>query len=514
MTYITVPIAAGDLDGFAEQVAQAKSAGAEAVELRLDYLQELNIDSAKKIIVQTRQTGLPIIATCRDNKEGGVGDWDDDLRTAVLVSAAKAGADFIDCEYQNFIKNKIAEPIKAALEKTDTRLILSSHNFEGKFANLAELYNKIRFTHEGCVPKLVYMAKHINDCFEVFDLLKNKTGDIIAFAMGQAGVISRIIAKKLGSLVSFASLDAGSETASGQITIEDFKNLYRSDIIDSQTQIYGIIGDPVTHSMSPAVHNAGFAAAGVNKIYLPILIQGGRREFNEFMTNVMHRSRLEFSGFSVTLPHKAHALEYLMEAGEYVEDLAERIGAVNTIVVGVNGRFSGYNTDYAGAMNVIKKVMGAKRHDLHKLKVAVIGAGGAGRAIVAGLCDVAAKVKVYNRTVSKAQGLAKEFGCSYSELSGLKNLDADLVVNCTSIGMSPNVDASPVPAGLIKKEMTVFDTVYNPVETLLLKQAADAGAKTIDGVSMFIGQAMAQFKLFTGTDGDAELMRKKICEFL
>ena len=514
MTYVTVPIGAEDLKSFDERIASAKSAGAEAVELRLDYLEDLNAESAKELVGQVKAASLPVIATCRDKSQGGVGDWDDDLRTAVLVNAVEAGADFVDCEYQNFVKSKIAEPIKAVLEKSDTRLILSEHNFKGRFGNLIELYNDIRFAYEGCVPKLVYTAKHINDCFEVFDLLKNKTGDCIAFAMGEVGIISRIIAKKLGSLVTFASLDSGSETAPGQVTINDFKNLYRSDIIGDDTRIYGIIGNPVSHSMSPAVHNASFAAGRLNKIYLPILIEGGRKEFNEFMANVLHRSRLGFSGFSVTIPHKGHALEYLLEMGEYVEELAERIGAVNTIVVGVNGRFSGYNTDYAGAMDVIKNAMGRRKHDLHKLKVAVIGAGGAGRAIVAGLCDVAAKVTVYNRTVSKAEGLAEEFNCSYSGLEGLQNLDADLIVNCTSIGMSPDVDASPVLAGAIKKEMTVFDTVYNPVETLLLKQAKEAGAKTIDGVSMFIGQAMAQFKLFTSTDGNAELMRKKICEFL
>ena len=514
MTYVTVPIGAGDLKSFAEQIAICKSAGAEAVELRLDYLEELSAESAKELVGQVKAAGLPVIATCRDKSQGGVGDWDDDLRTAVLVNAVEAGTDFIDCEHQNFIKSKIAKPIKKVLEKSDTRLILSKHNFKGRFDNLAELYNDIRFSYDGCIPKLVYTAKHINDCFEVFDLLKNKTGDCIAFAMGQAGVISRIIAKRLGSLVTFASLDSDSETAPGQVTISDFKNLYRSDVIDDDTQIYGIIGSPVAHSISPAVHNASFAAGRLNKIYLPILIEGGRKKFNEFMANVLHRSRLGFTGFSVTIPHKGHALEYLLEAGEYVEELAERIGAVNTIVIGVNGRFSGYNTDYAGAMNTIENVMGMSKHDLHKLKVAVIGAGGAGRAIVAGLCDVAAKVTIYNRTISKAEGLAEEFGCSFSGLSGLENLDADLIVNCTSIGMSPNVDTSCVPADSIKKEMMVFDTVYNPAETLLLKYASQAGAKTIDGVSMFIGQAMAQFKLFTGIDGDTEMMRKKIQEFL
>jgi 3-dehydroquinate dehydratase/shikimate dehydrogenase len=162
--------------------------------------------------------------------------------------------------------------------------------------------------------------------------------------------------------------------------------------------------------------------------------------------------------------------------------------------------------------------MGISRAELKALPVAVVGAGGVARAIVAGLSDAGAKIKIYNRTIEKAERLAAEFGCEFAGLDDLPNLDAKLLINCTSIGMHPNVDETPVPAQYLQtclersreKGMAVFDTVYNPAETLLLKQAKKAGAKTIDGLSMFINQALAQFKLFTGQDGNSALMRETV----
>jgi shikimate dehydrogenase len=207
-------------------------------------------------------------------------------------------------------------------------------------------------------------------------------------------------------------------------------------------------------------------------------------------------------------------LEYAREKGEYIEPLAEKIGAVNTLTIGINERTSAFNTDYAGAMDALSNAMGITRKQLHNKTVAVIGAGGAARAIIAGLVDVGAKVIIYNRTISRAHELALEFGCQSEGLDGIKNLDAEIIINCTSIGMYPEVNASPVPAECLKSSMTVFDTVYNPAETLLLRQAKQAGAKTVSGFEMFIGQASEQFKLFTHTDCPMEILRKATIEKL
>jgi len=334
--------------------------------------------------------------------------------------------------------------------------------------------------------------------------------------MGEAGLISRIIAKKLGSLVTFTCLDEKSATAPGQISIEKFKKLYRYDTIDSKTELYGIIGSPIEHSMSPLVHNVLFAEIGVNKLYLPLLVEGGKDEFDELFRGILKRGWLDFKGFSVTIPHKQNALGFVKIKGGSIEPLAEKIGAANTIIIKSQvashksqvTKLAAYNTDYTGALDAIIDGMKISRDELKNMGTAVIGAGGAARAIVAGLSDAGAKVKIYNRTIERGEKLAAGFGCEFAGLDDLPNLRARLVINCTSIGMHPDVNKSVLPKDYIKKDMVVFDTVYNPAETLLLKQAGEVGAKTISGVDMFINQAAEQFRLFTGENEKQEIIGK------
>jgi 3-dehydroquinate dehydratase/shikimate dehydrogenase len=252
----------------------------------------------------------------------------------------------------------------------------------------------------------------------------------------------------------------------------------------------------------------------MNKLYLPLLVEGGRQEFESFIHQALLRKWLNFRGFSITIPHKQNALSYVRASRGYVEPLAQKIGAANTLLVGPDGKLEAYNTDYAGALDAITAGMKISRAKLSDLPVAIVGAGGVARAIVAGLSDAGAKIRIYNRTVEKAEKLAAEFNCEFAPLDDLKSLDAKLLINCTSIGMHPNVEATPVPKESLKRGMAVFDTVYNPPETLLLKDAKKKRIKTIDGISMFVNQAMAQFKLFTNTDANQELMRKVVLENL
>ena len=194
--------------------------------------------------------------------------------------------------------------------------------------------------------------------------------------------------------------------------------------------------------------------------------------------------------------------------------MAAKIGAVNTLVFESDGSVAGYNTDYAGALDALTGTLGTTRANLAGMTTAIIGAGGVARAVVAGLTSLGARVTVYNRTVEKAAQLAGEYDCESAPLGQLESLDAQLVINCTSIGMHPAVEASPMPARCISGDMIVFDTVYNPVETLLLRQARAAGAQTVDGVSMFVNQAAIQFKLFTGVEPPRELMQEVIARHL
>ncbi|UCD48828.1 MAG: type I 3-dehydroquinate dehydratase [Phycisphaerales bacterium] len=523
MTYLAVPISARNVAQAREQAGRALAQGAEMFELRTDYLEDLTPEMAISVLKDVREAAgaeVPVIVTCRDGREGGAIDYPETLRIAVLLAALGAGAQFVDVEYANFVKPDVRHKIEVQLAWNATcRLVLSAHDFNGTFDDLDRLYREIRAAHPQAVPKLVYTARHINDCFAALDLLHGCEGDAIVLCMGEAGLISRLLARKLGGLVTFASLDEASGTAPGQVTIGQFKDLYRHDSIDAETELFGVIADPVGHSLSPVIHNACFAEQLMNRLYLPLLVQGGRDELFAFLDGLQARPWLAFRGFSITIPHKHSLLEYVRTQGGNVEPLAEQIGAANTLILGSpatshESQPAAYNTDYAGALDAITAAMGITRDGFCDMSIAVVGAGGVSRALVAGFTDAGAQVTIYNRTVERAEQLAADFGCAHAGLDALASLDARLVVNCTSIGMHPDVDHSPVPQEVLKPDMAVFDTVYNPAETLLLKQARAAGAQTIDGIAMFVNQAMAQFHLFTGAPGNPTLMRQVVLDSL
>ena len=517
MSYLAVPIAARNLNQAEQQIRAAQEAGAEMLELRTDYLVHLSVDLAWKLIAAARQIApaIPIIVTCRDYHQGGALRHSNQLRTSVLTAAVRSGANFVDVEYDNFRSEAIHHKLWLDMSSgSKTRLILSAHQFQKKFDDITEYYQKILSACPTAIPKLVYTADHINDCFDALDLLHNAQHETISFCMGEAGLVTRILAKKLNGLVNFASIDEKTVTAPGQPAIDQLKKLYRWDSINNQTELYGVIGSPVAHSLSPHIHNACFADAGLNKIYLPLLVAGGQSEFDAFMDNIIARPWLGFHGLSVTIPHKENALAYAKSKEGFIDPVAEKIGAVNTILIdkplsfGDQPHINACNTDYTGALDTITTGLGINRENLKGVHVAVIGAGGVARSIVAGLSEAGAKIIIYNRTIERAKKLAHEFKCDYAGLDGLHKLKATLVINCTSIGMFPNVDATPVDAKYLNKDMAVFDTVYNPAETLLLKQAKALGCRTIPGLDMFISQAAEQFKLFTGRGANIEIMRK------
>jgi 3-dehydroquinate dehydratase/shikimate dehydrogenase len=521
MTYLTVPISAKTPAQAYERAARAVDAGAEMLELRMDYLEGLTAEMAGRLLAEIRAAvGVPLIVTCRDKREGGAGEYPGPLRLEVLLAAVKAGVQFIDVEFANLGKPQVRQAIGAALAQAPAcRLIVSAHDFAGPFADLRRLHREMVQVCPQAIPKLVYTARHINDCFAAFDLRHEATDDCIVLCMGPAGVISRLLVPKLGGLVTFASLDEAGGTAPGQVTIGQVKGLYRYGTVNPQTELFGVIADPVGHSLSPAIHNGTFAALAMNRLYLPLLVQGGPEELSAFLDNILERPWLNFRGLSVTIPHKHSALEYVHATGGSAEPLADKIGAANTLIVerrarGGKPHLAAYNTDYAGSLDAIAEAMGISRGGFRDMPVAVVGAGGVSRAIVAGLTDAGAKVTIYNRTVGRAEQLACDFGCAWAGLEALSNLDARLLVNGTSIGMFPKVDASPVPVEVLRPDLAVFDTVYNPAETLLLRQARAAGAKTIDGVAMFVNQAAAQFKLFTGRPADVGLMREVVLDNL
>jgi 3-dehydroquinate dehydratase/shikimate dehydrogenase len=500
MTRLCVAIFVNNDAQAKRDIAVAAEAGADLVELRLDTFHAEAWDLLRRLT-------LPVICTCRTESEGGQSTASDEDRIALLAQVAPRSA-YIDLELDTAKKHPLSP-------NTFPHLIFSSHDFQGRPEKLNNILVKLNESAAD-IAKIVWTARTIRDNLEAFEILQHQQKPTIAVCMGEAGLISRVLAKKFNAFLTFASLDASSGTAPGQISVTDMKRLYRWDAIQSDTKVYGVVGHPIGHSMSPAIHNAAFDCVGHNGVYLPLLVNPGYESFKAFMESFVPFKGLDLSGLSVTIPHKENALRYLKEKGEEVEPLAEQIGAVNTIVID-NGKMRGFNTDYAAILDCITNRLKITREDLANYRIAVIGAGGTGRTAVAALAAYGATVVIYNRTREKADALAAEFNgrtgkVVSASIEKLCDSCCQIYINTTSIGMHPHVDQSPMEdaAANLGPDVLVFDAVYNPMRTKLIEQAEAAGAKTIGGIEMFVRQAGGQFSAWTQKDAPLDLMREVV----
>jgi len=263
--------------------------------------------------------------------------------------------------------------------------------------------------------------------------------------------------------------------------------------IDAYTSLYGIIGRPVRHSLSPAMHNAAFEHEGINAVYLAFETDSPRRAMDAVRT-------LNIKGLSVTVPHKETVMEFLDET----DDTAKRIGAVNTIK-NLEGHLKGINTDWIGALKALRAVTAIKDR-----LVVVLGAGGSARAVVYGLVKEGAKVHIANRTEEKARSLAEEFSCAFSGLDNVSEIEGEILINTTSVGMGPLAGICPVPASMLGKFSVVMDIVYGKGGTRLLQEARSKGCTTIPGIEMLLYQAAAQFEFWTGHTAPLDVMRQAL----
>jgi 3-dehydroquinate dehydratase/shikimate dehydrogenase len=515
VTRLCVAIFVTDLAKAKRDIALAAERGADIVELRIDQFHE---PEQLKELLSSRT--VPCIVTCRPTWEGGLCEWYDGERCAMLALAAERSADFVDFELKSTQNFKEILQVVLKCQSPSARFIVSSHDFEGRPARLANVVLELNH-FPADVSKIVWTARTIRDNLEAFEILQHKQKPTIALCMGEAGLISRVLAKKFGAFLTFASLDATGGTASGQIPVADMKRLYRWDAINADTRVYGVVAQPVMHSMSPAIHNAAFDRVGFNGVYLPLLVEGSYESFKAFMESFLHFPGLHLSGLSITLPHKENALRHLQEKNAEVEELAVRIGAVNTIVIerdaNDQAKLRGFNTDYAAILDSITEKLGITREQLADYRVAVIGAGGTGRTAVAALAHYGATVVVYNRTKERADALAAEFNgrsgkVVAARLEKLCDSCCHIYINTTSVGMHPKVDESPLGDEPPKfgPDTLVFDTIYNPMKTKLLQHAEATGAKTIGGVEMFVRQAAGQFTAWTGQPAPTDVMRQVV----
>ncbi|MDD4889446.1 MAG: type I 3-dehydroquinate dehydratase, partial [Phycisphaerae bacterium] len=365
MTRLAVPICAATLDDAADAMRRAERGGADLLELRLDLLPA---QAAEKL---TPLAKAPVLATCRSRDEGGEADGGDAARAERLRTAVHAGAAYVDFEWAAWNRSPesrrvLADVLAPPAGVGRAKLVLSAHDFTGRPSELMTLAQAL-WASPAAVAKIAYRANGIADVFDALDILHTGAASkpTIALAMGEAGVISRLLARVLGAFCTFAALETGRSTAPGQPTLEQIKTLYRWDRTDAQTELFGVIGYPIAHSMSPAIHNAAFDATDYHGLYVPLLVEPESAAFDALLDGLMARHRwLRFRGLSVTIPHKENALRYTRAHGGAVEPLAGRIGAVNTIRFEADDTLTGRNTDYAAAIDAVCAALACRRSDL------------------------------------------------------------------------------------------------------------------------------------------------------
>jgi len=508
MTLLVASFSADKVESVHVHAERAWAGGAEAVEIRIDGF----TGDVRTLAEYLRgHADRKWIVTCRGHDEGGHSRVPAESRLAILGEATRGTNACVDFEAAAW---KEAGINKWGMDRGTNRppgdmpaLILSRHDLSGARPRADDI-RAVPGEVDGAVGKLAYSPGHINETFAALDLMRGHGGRAAVAAMGEDGTWTRVLAKKLGSFASYCALSRGSETAPGQLTLAEMVQTYRWTDLDSSTRVFGVLGDPVAHSMGPVLFNAWFAAAGINAVYLPLRVGPGKESVSRFLDSCGERPWLDVGGFSVTRPHKPAARRW---AGASADRAASVIGAVNTLVFR-GGRVSAFNTDCYAAIDSITDALGCARRELGRMHVDILGTGGAARAVVAGLRELGSETTVYGRSLEKAAALTGSFGCTSAPWETRLQRTGEIVINCTNLGQWPAVDDSPLAVGSLAGCKLVFDLVYNPLATRLLEDAAAAGAVALGGLDMFIRQAAVQFELWTSESPDVKLGRELVAD--
>jgi len=454
------------------ELRQARDAvgDADLVELRLDAVSDP--DPAGALAGRTR----PVLVTCRAAWEGGHFQGPEEERLRLLAEAWSLGAEYVDLEQR-------APGAAAFLERTSgRRVVLSRHDFEGVPRDIAGTFRSLAAAPAEVV-KLAVTATRVSDALPLFDLRGAAASrPFVALAMGSAGVATRLLAARIGSRWSYAGSAAPGQMAA-TLMIDGFR--YRS--VGPTTAVYGVAGNPVMHSLSPAMHNAAFAAAGIDAVYVPI-------EAADAADVLAFAEGVGMPGISVTSPFKL-----ALAAAARLDDTARQVGALNTLRRHAGG-WEGTNTDPEGFLAPLEP-----RLPLDGARAAVLGAGGAARAVVTALRSRGARVAVHARRPGQASEIARLLDVQAAPWPPAPG-SWDLLVNTTPVGTAPRSDESPWPDGVFDGRL-VYDLVYNPPVTRLMRQAASAGCATLGGLEMLVGQAQKQFQWWTGVRPEAAVMR-------
>ena len=466
--------------------------GERFLEFRLDHLK--NPEGGVRLIRDflAEFPDLTLLATCRRHQNGGKfnGSIEEEIR--ILEAAVAAGAKAVDIEIES------AENIGARLDsiRGQAWLIISYHNFSGtpSLDNVLRRMLKV----SGDAFKIVTTARKPSDSYRVLSLGKaNPKSNLILLAMGETGFATRVLSPAYGGLFSYAAPNAAEGTANGQISARMLRNVYRIDKFTKAARIYGVIADPVRHSISPAVHNRAFQARRMDAVYLPFLVKPP--QLKDFFALA---DKLPISGFSVTIPHKQRILRYL----DVVDPLTRRIGAVNTVWK-KGGKWRGANTDTDGLVVPLSKKL-----KLANATVLIAGNGGAARGAAFALTEAGAKIAFTGRNLDRVRAIAKTCDAEPLSREQAEARKFDALVHCTSVGMWPHVEEcffeNNIPAEI------VFDMVYNPLETTLIKRAREQGKAVVPGLHMFLEQAARQYEIWTGDSAPRAAMERAALDAL
>jgi 3-dehydroquinate dehydratase/shikimate dehydrogenase len=469
--------------------AEAATKHFKFVELRLDTLSRPANASTyvKQFLAEHRD--VTAIATCRRKAHGGEFDGPLAAQLEILTKAAQAGCQIIDLEVESAEEAK--SPQLAKLRSCGAALLISFHDFS-RTKGLEQAADRIEVFKPDYV-KVVSTARNLADNLAMLRLIEDRSlaSHVVGIAMGEEGLVSRVLGPRAGAAFTFASYSDGSETAPGQVTAETMRDLYRLEHLDQATRVFGVAGNPISHSLSPLLQNTAFRREIVNAILLPLKT----KSVQDLLTLAVE---LPLAGCAITMPLKTEVLPHLAN----MDPLTSRIGACNTLRMGADGKLYGFNTDVAGVVRPLER-----RLRLKGARVAVLGAGGAARAAVFGLVEQGAEVLIVNRTHEHAVALARQAKAKSLKHELLAKQKFDVIINATPCGMAGNKQPMPIAENELNANL-VFDLVYNPLETPLLKLAKSRGIATISGLEMFVQQGARQFEIWTGKPApEQEMMR-------
>lgn len=473
---------------------------ADWIEFRLDYLEDLKRESLTRAMLSLIQSGRkPMIFTYRPITEGGRAPADlrhrRDIWQALFASCQelrdRAGLLFdLELDLVEYL-------VEQSMACPWSQVIASWHAFETLPDDLETIYRRAAAT-PARILKIAVAVRDVHEVVGIFHLLQRARDErrpLIALAMGMPGIITRILGPAYGSVLSYGTLSPDRQTAPGQPLARHLKDLYRVNEVTRRTKVYGVMGKPIGHSLSPVIHNAWMQQAGHDAVYVPFEVSDVRAFLTHIVQPETRRVPWPVGGLSVTLPHKVSVVNYL----DAIDPLALRVGAVNTIVLQEN-KLIGFNTDVAGFIRPL-----LSRMDVKGARAIIVGTGGAARAAAVGLAEQGAQLTIVGRDKERTLALAKLVDAQTGSLDELSKLSGDVLVQATPVGMTGYQGHLIIPTELLEKVRLVYDLVYNPVETDLLRRARQAGCDTLGGLEMFLHQAAEQFFLWFGSRPSIEL---------